>query len=262
MRMAMQNMRLTSLSKLLQAQRVAQHLPLFATPFHWQVACALALSGLLCWAAPVPQSAPSSATIEGISLQANQGHLATAEQQLRRWAKEGFPVAQRELGLLLLQRDHAPEAREMLQSAAQGGDAEGAFQLAESLRTNDARRAWPWYEMAANRNHAKAALALARMAKNGDGHVVDSALAVRWLQRASALGNGHAMFLLANAYRDGDGLPRSDERAHYWLEQAAEHDVPAALHALAMELQDSDSTRAALLFKEAREERHNNWNTD
>ncbi|AKU25155.1 hypothetical protein ACZ75_25605 [Massilia sp. NR 4-1] len=120
--------------------------------------------------------------------------------------------------------------------------------------------AWRWYLAAAEKRHAKAALMLGLLARNGEGVPRDAARSARWLEASSELGNAHAMFLLSYAYREGQGVPRDAARAQHWLEESAEHEYPPALQELAMAVADSDAERAGHLLKEAHEHRRNNWN--
>lgn len=120
--------------------------------------------------------------------------------------------------------------------------------------------AWRWYLAAAEQKHAKAALMLGLLARNGEGVPRDAARSARWLETASELGNAHAMFLLSYAYREGQGVPRDTARAQHWLQESAEHEYPPALQELAMTVENSDAERAGHLLKEAHEHRRNNWN--
>lgn len=217
---------------------------------------------------------PSTAQIESVSIQANQGRQEQAGKQLRRWAEQGMPVAQRELALLL-QRMPAgyAEARAWLEKAASAGDGEAAFNLGEAYYfaasglARDAGLAWKWYGQAAQQGEDRAALMLSRMAKYGDGVPRDLPLSVRWLKFASEHGNAQAMFLLSNAYLSGDGVEHDDVLARSWLEKSAQGDFPVAIQALAMATEGGDlqlrkdPDRARHLLKEATEERRMHWNS-
>ncbi|GGC61355.1 tetratricopeptide repeat protein [Undibacterium terreum] len=216
---------------------------------------------------------PTTAQIESLSIQANQGRQEKAAAQLRQWAEQGMPVAQRELALLL---QHSPagyaEARGWFEKAASAGDGEAAFNLGEAYYfarlgvSRDAGMAWKWYEQAAQHGEDKAALMLSRMAKYGDGTQLDVAASVKWLKLSSEQGNAQAMFLLSNAYLSGDGVERNEVLARSWLEKSAQGDFPVAIQALAMaaeggDLQlQKDPDRARHLLKEATEERRMHWN--
>src|SRR5471032_1411613 len=219
-------------------------------------------------------AAPTSAQIESVAMTAGQLGAAKEERQLRQWALQGLPVAQRELGLLYRPRlERRAEALQLFEQAARAGDTEAAFQLGEMYRsavvgvTPAPAQAWPWYQMAAEKKHPQAALMLALLARNGEGVARDDAVAAKWLAVASDLGDAHAMFLLSNAYNDGQGVPRDAIKGRQMLEQAAEHDYPPAIQQLAMTVQTGDALspkdalRADHLLKEANEHRHNNWNT-
>ena len=217
--------------------------------------------------APPPAPAPGPARIEATAMAAAQSGDKDARQRLQNWARQGLPVAERELGALYRkQPELRGEALRLLEHAARAGDAEAAYQLGELLRVQVAgsvpqpAQAWPWYRQAAEARHAKAALALAQMARNGDGVRRNEAAALGWLRVASELGNAHAMFLLSNAYRFGLGVERDEALGLRLLEEAAEHEYPPALQDLALAVQNDDAQRASHLLKEASEHRRNNWN--
>ncbi|MES2740024.1 MAG: tetratricopeptide repeat protein [Pseudomonadota bacterium] len=231
--------------------------------------------GLLWLAACAPAAAPApgAAQIEASAMRAAQQKDRAAEQQLQGWAAAQLPVAQRELGLLYSKRPgHQVQAMAWCERAARAGDTEAAFQLAELYRRDQPGQAsrpalaWPWYRQAALQHHARSALMLALMARNGEGRTPDDSEAAGWLLLASELGHPHAMFLLANVYRDGQGVPADAGLARHWLEQAAEHEYPPAMQEWAMTMQAGDALtvkdplRASHLLKEASEHRHNNWN--
>lgn len=214
-----------------------------------------------------------AAQIESVAILAGQGQQLSARKQLRQWAEQGMPVAQRELALML-QRTTAgqAEARLWLERAGSGGDGEAAFHLGEAYYfarlgvAKDAVAAWKWYSLAAQGGDDKAALMLSRMAKYGDGVQQDQALSVKWLKQASEQGNAQAMFLLSNAYLSGEGVERDIVSARVWLEKSAQGDFPVAIQALAMAMENGDlqlrkdPVRAGHLLKEAAEERHMHWN--
>jgi len=206
--------------------------------------------------------APLPAEIEAVSMDASQRGDEAAEQRLQAWAADGMPVAERELALLYHKRHRDDPARALFQRAARQGDAEAAFQLAELER--DHARAAQWYRQAAQLGHAKAALGLALLLKNGDGIPPDKAAAAHWLGVAARAGDAHAMFLLSNAYADGDGVPADPRRARDLLERAADSEYPAAIQELALVKQTGDgltpkdAAEADQLLKEAAEHRRSN----
>ena len=219
------------------------------------------------------QEKPTSAQIETMGMKARQQSDASATNTLRDWSAQGWPVAQRELALVYQsQAEQRPSTLALFEQAARNGDTEAAYQLGEMLRVGvvgvapapDLAR--PWYQRAAQQKHARSALMLGLLYKNGDGVARDDELAAKWLGAASELGNPHAMFLLSNVYNQGRGVPRDMLKGRKLLEEAAEHEYPPAIQELALTVQTGDALsprdelRASHLLKEAAEHRHNNWN--
>jgi TPR repeat protein len=206
--------------------------------------------------------APLPAEIEAVSMDASQRGDATAEQRLQGWAADGMPVAERELALLYRKRHRDEQAHALFLRAARQGDTEAAYQLGTLER--DHGRAAQWYRQAAQQGHAKAALALALLLKNGDGIPTDKTAAAHWLGVAAQAGDAHAMFLLSNAYADGDGVPADPRRARDLLERAADREYPAAIQELALvkqtgdDLTPKDAAEADQLLKEGAEHRRSN----
>lgn len=243
-------------------------MPLAALLASLSMLCALAACQL--------QAKPSSADIETMGMKARQQNDPHAQKYLLAWSAQHMPVAQRELAILYKSRPgQRAAAMDLFEQSARAGDPEAAFELGDMLRVGVVGvvgvapapgSAVAWYAMAAARKHAKAALMLGMLYKNGDGVVRDDAQAAHWLDQSSKLGNPHAMFLLSNMVREGQGLEKDPARARTLLEQAAEHDYPPAIQELAMIVQlgdqfsAKDERHAGDLLKEATEHRHNNWN--
>lgn len=234
---------------------------------------ATVLASVLLFGCQIQRDPPSSAEIETTGMKAQQQADASAERKLMAWAGQDMPVAQRELALLYKGRPRQrADAMKLFEQAARGGDVDAAYQLGEMLRLGVAgvaaqpAAAAPWYKLAAQQQHARAALVLGQLYKNGDGVARDDKLAARWLTAASEAGNAHAMFLLSYFYSEGRGVGRDLAKARALLEEAAEHEYPPALQELAMTVQlgdahsAKDERRAGYLLKEATEHRHNNWN--
>jgi TPR repeat protein len=234
------------------------------------------LSSVLLFGCQIQQEKPTSVQIETIGMKAMQQADASAERKLMSWSKQNMPVAQRELGLLYQRRpEQRADALRLFEQAARAGDTDAAFQLGEMLRvgtigvvnvTPQPAAAAPWYRIAAGQKHARAALALGLLYKNGDGVTRDDAQAAHWLEGASEAGNPHAMFLLSYIYREGRGVTQDNIKARHLLEESAEHEYPPAIQELAMtvqlgdQLSPKDELRASHLLKEATEHRRNNWN--
>jgi TPR repeat protein len=231
------------------------------------------LSSVFLFGCQMQQEKPTSAQIEVIGMKAKQEADAHAERKLIAWSEQNLPVAQRELAILYQSRpEQRADALKLFEQAARGGDVEAAFQLGEMLRIGvlgvpaAPTAAAPWYAMAAEHQHAKAALALGLMVKNGNGVARDATRAAGLLTQAAELGNAHAMFLLSNIYRDGDGVGKNPVKGREWLHEAAEHEYPPAIQELAMTMQTGDALtpknelKATHLMMEASEHRRNNWN--
>lgn len=238
-----------------------------------RVLIALALGSALLAGCQIQHEKPTSSQIEVIGMKAKQEADAHAERKLMAWAEQDMPVAQRELAILYQARpEQRADALKLFEQAARGGDTEAAFQLGEMLRVGvlgvpaAPAASAPWYEQAAKHRHAKAALALGLLYKNGNGVKRDDTVAAYWLGEAAMLGNAHAMFLLSNIYTEGLGVPQDSAKARAMLEEAAEHEYPPALQELAMTVEfgdahsPKDALRASHLMKEASEHRRNNWN--
>jgi TPR repeat protein len=211
-----------------------------------RLTCALLVSLLAgCGRAPLP------AEIEAVSMDASQRGDEAAEQRLQGWAADGLPVAERELALLYRKRHRDDQARALFLRAARQGDAEAAYELGELER--DHGRAAQWYRQAAQQGHAKAALRLALLLKNGDGIPTDKTAAAHWLGVAAQAGDA-----------DGDGVPADPRRARDLLERAADREYPAAIQELALvkqtgdDLTPKDAAEADQLLKEGAEHRRSN----
>ncbi|WP_332877329.1 tetratricopeptide repeat protein [Massilia sp. S19_KUP03_FR1] len=238
------------------------------------LAALLASLCMLCTlAACQSQDKPTSAEIETIGMKARQQNDENARRSLVLWSSQNMPVAQRELAILYKSGpSQRSAALRLFEQSARAGDPEAAFELGDMLRLGAVgvapapEASVAWYAMAAARKHAKAALMLGMLYKNGDGVVRDDAQAAYWLDESGKLGNPHAMFLLSNMYKEGQGRAKDLVRARYLLEQAAEHEYPPAIQELAMIVQLGDKfsakneRHAGDLMKEATEHRHNNWN--
>ena len=94
----------------------------------------LALCVALCGCGQALSQPPTSAQIESVGILAYQAKKQSAVEQLEVWANKGLPVAQRELALAYghLDAEHNTLAVQWLQKAAQAGDAQAQFELAQA----------------------------------------------------------------------------------------------------------------------------------
>lgn len=219
--------------------------------------------------------AKNAAKAEALGLLAGSGRQDEALNKLLRLSRRGNVVAQREAGLALAfhRAGQQQEGVAWIAKAAKGGDAEAAFKLGEASQSGafglppDHAAAAQYFEIAAARGHAQAALMIARMLKNGDGIARSDEQAGIWLKKSAECGNPQAMLLLSNAMANGDGFIQSNEQAVYWLEAAADKHYPPAIQALAQATESGllglkrDPQAVAELWKEAAEESRNHWKT-
>jgi TPR repeat protein len=158
---------------------------------------------------------PTSAQIETVGMKAKQQADASAERKLMSWSAQNMPVAQRELACCISavpqQRD---DALRLFEQAARGRRYGSGVPVGRNAARRRARRARhapaaaaPWYAQPAGHKHARAALALGLLYKNGDGRG-----ARRCTSGALAVGRGS----LGQSARDVPALqhlPRRRRRA-------------------------------------------------
>lgn len=97
-----------------------------------------------------------------------------------------------------------------------------SFRRAVALSRNERfAEAAPWYQRAAERNHAQAQYVLGTMYRSGKGVGRDVESAAEWYMRAAALGNAWSQFSLGNMYVRGEGLPRDPAKGAQLYELAA-----------------------------------------
>jgi hypothetical protein len=154
-----------------------------------------------------------------VALAEGRGGLPRDPERASEWFREaainGVADAQYRLGLLYLERTS-------LESGRTGREAEG----------DDVAEALIWLQTAADRQHANAQYALARLYRDGRGVVArDPAESARWLRRAALLGHGAAARDLAaallldrsNASGGKAGTPAAadETEAYAWYDRAA-----------------------------------------
>jgi TPR repeat protein len=91
-------------------------------------------------------------------------------------------------------------------------DGEGAYKLAMSLQADEKSRqsSFTWFELAANKNHPEATLALARLYRQGDSVKVDHQKAFKLFKTAKRLGLSQAGIEIARYYHTGNDLIPAD----------------------------------------------------
>lgn len=114
-------------------------------------------------------------------------------------------------------------------------------------------------QQAADQGDAKAQFNLARLYSQGRGGPADNAKAAAWYRRAAESGNPGAQFNLGLMFHNGQGLPRSDAQALHWWLAAANQGYASAQSQLGTAYAKGqgapkDTTKAALWFRKAAEQ--------
>jgi len=101
-----------------------------------------------------------------------------------------------------------------------------------NLVPKDAKEAFRFYKLAAQKGHAGAMTDLGFMYERGKGVAKDEAEAVRWYRKAAEKGHVVAMTNLGNRYRSGQGIAKDMTQAHHWWKKAASMGNAAAMNNL------------------------------
>jgi TPR repeat protein len=137
----------------------------------------------------------------------------------------------------LLKDDRNEDAMNALEDAARAGYPEAEYtiglmhasgRLSEKGRP-DYTNALRWYRLAADRDHARAIVAIGDMAADGKGDIKKSLeAAVEWYTTAAELDYPPAQVMLAGILQSGRGIDRDYDAAIEWLSLAADLDYPEA----------------------------------
>lgn len=175
----------------------------------------------------------------------NMASLADATPELtelRGYAQEGAPLAQRALGEVLVTAKLSAQQAEgvaWLLEASKKGDGVAALDLGKAHFlgrgvARDYASARLWFVRADASGNEVAAYYLGLIYRNGYGVTADPARASQQFSRAAEKGLRDAMFMLANSLRDGESGTRNDAQSLAYYRQAGELEHPAALQTLAM----------------------------
>ena len=96
------------------------------------------------------------------------------------------------------------------------------------------KKAFYWYEKAANNGFANAQYNLALMYKKGEGVLRDYKKALYWYRKAANSGLAEAQSNLALMYDEGKGVLRDYKKALYWYRKAANNGLAEAQFNLAL----------------------------
>jgi len=87
--------------------------------------------------------------------------------------------------------------------------------------SRDYRKAFGWYQLAAEQGNSVAQYEVARCYRRGQGVEKNSKLAVRWMRKSAKQGNRGAQVILADLYTNGEGVRRDLKQAAMWHRKAA-----------------------------------------
>ena len=91
----------------------------------------------------------------------------------------------------------------------------------EAENKGDFKKAFQYYEKAANQDYADAQTALGFLYYCGDGVTQDYIKAKEWFEKAANQGYVYAQNWLGDMYYNGYGVPQDYTKAKYWYEKAA-----------------------------------------
>jgi TPR repeat protein len=140
-------------------------------------------------------------------------------------ADQGHAAAANQLGVKLLLGESAKRdavaARKYFTRAAEGGHADGMFNLAVQLAPKDEAAAVKWYQRAAQLGQPRALNEMGVRLLAGQGVIKDTEAAAHNFRQAAWQGHGDAQFNFAGLCRAGQGVDTNEVKAFVWFCQAA-----------------------------------------
>ena len=124
----------------------------------------------------------------------NDGDYATALQEWKPLAEQGYAFAQYNLGILYEYGNGVPK------------------DYAEAVK---------WYRLSAEQGYAISQYSLGLMYSNGYGVLKDKAEAVKWWRLSAEQGYVYAQGMLGIMYELGEGVLKDDITAHMWYNIAS-----------------------------------------
>jgi TPR repeat protein len=169
----------------------------------------------------------------------NRPILAALAAGLLAWAAPPAGAGDLEDGNAAFNAGHYGDARQSWSAAAEGGNAEAAFNLGLLYDLGNgvpesAGTAFGWYRRAAEGGLGVAALDVGVMYDSGRGVPLDRTKAAVWYARAATLGEVQAAFNLGELYELGEGVPRNTAAAIAWYDVAAKAIPEAGVKASAL----------------------------
>jgi len=152
------------------------------------------------------------------------------ERQAARWlkksAEQGYALAQRDFGLMVVHQTPF-QGEQWLRRAAEQGDAEAQLWLGVGYEqswfgNNDPQESLKWLKKAAEQEQPDAQCVLGQKYEDGDGVEQNYALAAEWYRRAADHapnlgGVGQARNRLGQLFLKGEGVNKNYVQAYLWL---------------------------------------------
>lgn len=145
---------------------------------------------------------------------------------LKAAADQHSVVAQRDLGLILLNSKKPKEAVNWFRLGGENGDLTCTFYYGKMLLegfglTANAKDGANYLLKAAEAGFPQAQYYVGNCYMDGTGLTKNSAQAVLWYRKAAGQGVSNAQWALAQCYRRGDGTPVNYDQSMYWYAEAA-----------------------------------------
>ncbi len=165
-------------------------------------------------------------------LHANDNNFPLAFDLLKESAKQEYPPAQANLGLIYVNgkwvyRDFK-KAFYWFQKGANNGDTLAQYSLGQMYRRGDFVKqdidtALKWYYKAANQGMASASYNIGIYYQQGIKYNKNYNKAFKWFKRAALKGYAVAQYNVGSYYQKGDGVEKNQNLAFIWYRLAAEN---------------------------------------
>lgn len=192
----------------------------------------------------------------------HQNQYQQALPHLRQAAKEGYPLAYIDLGVMYelgsgvdkdagevtIWYEKAQKCESWFVQQADSEDAMSQFYLGRYYQfaagtKKDLVKASAWYRRAAAQEHAVAQYNLSLCYEQGFGVPRDATQTATWRQRAAERGYATAQYDLAVCYEKGNGIAQNATQAVTWYRRAAEQGEARAQFALGVCCENGQGTK-------------------
>jgi TPR repeat protein len=170
-------------------------------------------------------------------------HMTTFQRITSRWIRWCAIVI---AALCSFSIAHAASSEE-IEAAAERGDANAQFELAELTRsTKGPIEAIKWYQKAARQGHPKAQHQLGLFHRFGVGVPLSKSEAAKWYRKAAEQGYAPAQNSLAHMYSLGWGVKESEAEATKWYLKAALQGHADSQYSLGLQYENGDGVPASI----------------